>query len=182
MTAKTPQSTGVQILILPDKPLTKINGILIPDKARKPTNSGIVHSVSNECEFMPGDRVCFNHNQGYEVDFDGVNYLSINISYLLAIKNEIMQPLNDFIFVEPIKEEARVSKGGVLMGEDQAISKGKVIHASKDKEPVLYNGEMILHEMTNLIADDIILFHKGRGIPYEKGLFLTHTDTIAIIN
>ena len=105
-TKKMIKATGDQILILPDAPLERTeSGVLIPVEARDKRNSGVV--VSGSCviceedeegrsdmslitpvvylhnRVMSGDRVVFNYRRGYEVEHEGVTYLSIAKEYIL---------------------------------------------------------------------------------------------------
>jgi chaperonin GroES len=158
-----------QLLVLPDTPPAKINGILIPDKARKPVNSGVIVSSFDGAELKEGEHVCFNHRQGYEVE----NLLSINEAYIVGIKTDnYMQPLHDRILVQPIKKDQSLSRGGVVLLEDPNISEGLVLKVGTGKkdEPMM------------LTEGDKIIYPKHAGIRIGDELVLTQSEVIAITN
>lgn len=160
---------GNQALILPDTPPSKINGIIVPDVARKPTNTGTIVSIA-EGELKEGDTVAFNYRTGYEVEHEGIKYLSINSNYILA-KTNPMQPLHSRVLIEPIKKPETLSEGGVVLLEDKTIAEGKV----------LKTGNGTYNEPMELKAGDIVIYPK-RNSAFSVGdnLIIPQSEIIAI--
>ena len=163
-----PKHSGNHIIILPDTPPVKINGIIVPDEARKPTNTGKVISAPN---FKEGDEVAFNYRTGYEVEHKGAKYLSIRSSYILAtIKEGIMQAIHARVFVEPIKKHETLSDGGVVLLEDTVVATGRVINTGQgtSTEPMV------------LEVNDIVIYPKQAGTLIKGLLLLNQCDIMAI--
>ena len=156
-------------IILPDTPPSRVNGIVIPDDARKPTNTGTIISIADNETLKEGDTVAFNYRTGYEVEYEGIKYLSINSNYILA-KTNPMQPLHSRVLIQPIKKPETLTEGGVVLLEDKTIAEGKVLktgNGTKDEPMVLVSG-------------DIVIYPKNAGVKVEDNLILTQSEVIAI--
>lgn len=157
---------GLQTVILPDTPPEKINGIHIPEAARKPTNTGIIISSA---EFQEGERVFYNHRTGYIAEY-GDKYLSINHNFILGIiKDNTMIPLQTRVLIEPIKQEQTVS-GGVILLENKDIAEGKVIATGNgtQSEPML------------LEVGDIVIYPKNLGVKVRDNIILNQSEILAV--
>ena len=80
-----------RVLILPQPAEEKtIGGIIIPDTAKEKPLQGKIVAVGNgtkdeEMVVKPGDNVLYGKYSGTEVEFDGVKYLIMRQSDILAI-------------------------------------------------------------------------------------------------
>lgn len=158
---------GVQAIILPDTPTSKVNGIIIPDEARKPTNTGTIISVAPNGDIKEGDQVGYNHRTGYEFEFGGYKYLSIHQNNILS---KGMIPLHSRVFVEPIKAEQTISEGGVVLLEDTATRDGKVVSTGSGTQ----NDPMLLE------VGDIVTYPKNAGTEIKGLLLLNQADIMCI--
>ena len=159
---------GKQTVILPDAPPTKINGIVIPDEARKPTNTGTIVSIA-EGELKEGDNIAFNYRQGYEVEHKGIKYLSLNSNYILA-KTNPMQPLHSRVLIQPIKKDETITDSGVVLLEDKTIAEGKV----------LATGNGTSTEPMVLEVNDTVIYPKNAGVRVGDNLILAQSEVMAI--
>jgi co-chaperonin GroES (HSP10) len=153
----------VQAIILPDTPPTRVNGIVIPDEARKPTNTGTIISIAPNDNLKDGDQVGFNFYTGYRFEHEGVKYLSINHNNILS---KDMIPLHARVFVEPIKAEKSLSEGGVVLLEDSVTRDGIVVSTgsgTKD-DPML------------LGVGDLVTYPKNAGTTIKGLLLLNQAD------
>lgn len=165
------KAVGDQVIILPDPPKIMSGGIVIPEEARRPTNTGVIVAMPEMPDFAIGDRVVFNSGQGFAVPHGGKTYLSISKYYLLAPKQtEIMQPLHDRVLVKPIKKDETLSDGGVVMLEDQTINHGEVLVCGGGR----HNDPMLL------TAGDKVIYGKHAGIAVGDEVILTQSEVIAI--
>ena len=162
------KSYSNQAIILPDTPPFRINGIIIPDAARKPTNTGTIVSIADG-ELKEGDKVAFNYRTGYEVEHGGIKYLSINSNYIIA---KDMQPLHARVLIEPIKKNETLSEGGVVLLEDKTIAEGKV----------LATGNGTHTEPMVLEVNDTVIYPKNAGIKVGDNIILAQSEVIAITN
>jgi co-chaperonin GroES (HSP10) len=158
---------GVQAIILPDTPTSKVNGIIIPDEARKPTNTGTIISVAPNEDIKKGDKVGYNHRTGYTVEYGGQKYLSIHQNNILS---KDMIPLHSRVFVEPIKAEQTLSEGGVVLLEDSATRDGKVVAVGCGKP----DDKMMLE------VGDIVTYPKNAGTEIKGLLLLNQADIMCI--
>lgn len=159
---------GLQTVILPDTPPEKINGIHIPEAARKPTNTGIIISSA---EFQEGERVFYNHRTGYIAEY-GDKYLSINHNFILGtIKDNTMIPLHARVLVEPIIKNETLSEGGVVLLEDKTIAEGKVIATGSgtQSEPML------------LEVGDVVIYPKNLGVKVKDNIILNQSEIYAVV-
>jgi co-chaperonin GroES (HSP10) len=157
---------GLQTVILPDTPPEKINGIHIPEAARKPTNTGVIISSA---EFQEGEHVFYNHRTGYIAEY-GDKYLSINHNFILGIiKDNTMIPLHTRVLIEPIKQEQTIS-GGVILLENKDIAEGKVIATGNgtQSEPML------------LEVGDIVIYPKNLGVKVRDNIILNQSEILAV--
>lgn len=164
---------GDQAVILPDTPPDFISGIYILEEARKPTNTGTIMSIAPNEELKDGDKVFYNHRQGYEIEYEGKKYLSLKSNYISGtIKNEIMQPLHSRILVEPFKKNETLSDGGVVLLEDKTIAEGRVVATGSgtSTEPMI------------LEVNDIVIYPKNAGVRIGEQLILAQTEVMAIKN
>jgi co-chaperonin GroES (HSP10) len=162
---------GLQAVILPDTPPDKINGIHIPEEARKPTNTGIIISISPDHELKDGDHVFYNHRTGYIAEYGDKKYLSINHNFILGtIKDNIMIPLHARVLVEPIKKDETLSEGGVVLLEDKTIAEGKVIATGSgtQSEPML------------LEVGDTVIYPKNIGVKVGDNIILNQSEIYAV--
>ena len=79
-----------RILVQPMKAEEKIGGIIIPDTAKEKPLQGEVLAVGNgtkdeEMILKPGDTVLYGKYAGNEVELDGVKYMIMRQSDVLAI-------------------------------------------------------------------------------------------------
>ena len=79
-----------RILVQPMKAEEKIGGIIIPDTAKEKPLQGEVLAVGNgtkdeEMILKPGDTVLYGKYAGNEVELDGVKYMMMRQSDVLAI-------------------------------------------------------------------------------------------------
>jgi co-chaperonin GroES (HSP10) len=159
---------GLQTVILPDTPPDKINGIHIPEEARKPTNTGIIISSA---ELQEGERVFYNHRTGYIAEYGDKKYLSINHNFILGIiKDNTMIPLHARVLVEPIKKDETLSEGGVVLLEDKTIAEGKVIATGSgtQSEPML------------LEVGDVVIYPKNLGVKVKDNIILNQSEVYAV--
>jgi co-chaperonin GroES (HSP10) len=162
---------GLQAVILPDTPPDKINGIHIPEEARKPTNTGIIISISPDQELKNGDHVFYNHRTGYIAEYGDKKYLSINHNFILGIiKDNTMIPLHARVLVEPIKQEQTISEGGVYLLENKDIAEGKVIATGSgtQSEPML------------LEVGDVVIYPKNLGVKVKDNIILNQSEIYAV--
>jgi co-chaperonin GroES (HSP10) len=96
-TATTLRPLGARILIKPDKPADRIGSLIIPDSAKKPTDTGVVVSMGPgmlmkdggrwempACK--PGDRVIYNaRNPFVQIELNGEKLLQMRDDDLLAV-------------------------------------------------------------------------------------------------
>lgn len=156
------QFSGVQAIILPDTPPFRVNGIVIPDESRKPTNTGVIISIA-EGDLKEGDKVAYNHRTGYEFEHNGVKYLSINQNYILL---KDMQPLHARVLIEPIKQEQTTTEAGLVLLEDKTVAEGKVIATGNgtSTDPML------------LEVGDTVIYPKNAGTLVKGLLVLNQAD------
>jgi co-chaperonin GroES (HSP10) len=162
---------GLQAVILPDTPPDKINGIHIPEEARKPANTGVIISISPDSGLKDGDHVFYNHRTGYIAEYGDKKYLSINHNFILGtIKDNIMQPLHARVLVEPIIKNETLSEGGVVLLEDKTIAEGKVIATGSgtQSEPML------------LEVGDVIIYPKNLGVKVGDNIILNQGEVYAV--
>ena len=162
---------GNKTIILPDAPPSRVNGIVIPEAARKPTNTGTVISIADNEELKEGDTVAFNYRSGYELEYQDTKYLSINSNYILA-KTNPMQPLHSRVLIQPIKKPETLTEGGVVLLEDKTLSEGRVLktgNGTKDEPMVLESG-------------DIVIYPKNAGVRVGDNIILTQAEVMAINN
>jgi len=77
------------LIVLPDKPITKIGSIDVPDGFLRPSEHGVVVSVGPECSRLvePGSRVIYGEtHSGFEIEHEGTTYLCMSINDVLAIE------------------------------------------------------------------------------------------------
>lgn len=181
------KATGEQILILPDAPLDRTpGGLIIPVDARDKRNSGVVvdgelfylranaEDPLDNISILPGDRVAFNYRAGYEVEYEGVVYLSIRKEFI-AMKlnlNNNMQPLTDRVLILPKKAEQTASEGGIILLEDKILLEGTVVAAGPGK----------IGEPMALIAGDVVIWKKqNTGVSFEGYVILHQSDVEMVV-
>ena len=77
------------VLIQPDPVFTQIDKIYIPIDAREPRNTGVVIAVPKHyIGLQVGQRVGYNHRQGYEVEHEDSVVLSIDYDFIATKINE----------------------------------------------------------------------------------------------
>ncbi|MBE3599084.1 MAG: co-chaperone GroES [Limnochordaceae bacterium] len=77
-----------RVLLRPVKPEERTKGgIILPDTAQEKSQEGEVVAVGDDenIKVKPGDRVLYAKYSGTEVKLNGVDYLIINRSDLLAV-------------------------------------------------------------------------------------------------
>lgn len=77
-----------RVLLRPVKPEERTrSGIIIPDTAQEKSQEGEVVAVGDDASIKvkPGDRVLYARYSGTEVKVDGVDYLIVGRSDLLAV-------------------------------------------------------------------------------------------------
>lgn len=77
-----------RVLLRPVKPEERTKGgIILPDTAQEKSQEGEVVAVGDDenIKVKPGDRVLFARYSGTEVKIDGIEYVIVNRSDLLAV-------------------------------------------------------------------------------------------------
>ena len=77
-----------RVLVRPIKPEERTRGgIILPDTAQEKSQEGEVVAVGDDenIKVKPGDRVLYAKYSGTEVKIDGVEYIIVNRSDLLAV-------------------------------------------------------------------------------------------------
>ena len=77
-----------RVLVRPIKPEERTRGgIILPDTAQEKSQEGEVVAVGDDenLKVKPGDRVLYAKYSGTEVKIDGVDYIIVNRSDLLAV-------------------------------------------------------------------------------------------------
>lgn len=100
----------------------------------------------------------------------------------LSFKNMKIQPLNDYVLIEPIKQE-EITKGGIVIPEtarEERAVKGKVISVGPGR--INDNGERL---PMNVKEGQVVLFKKYAPdeikIDDKEYYFVKEEDIIAII-
>jgi chaperonin GroES len=80
---------GTRVLIRPlDKETTTTSGIILPETAKEKPQQGLIEAVGDEEEMFSGltvgDKVLFPKYSGTEIKMDGIDYLIVEESDVLA--------------------------------------------------------------------------------------------------
>ena len=79
------KATGKMVLVQPDTPYDHIGSLYLPIDSRVPRNTGTVLAVPKEyIGLQVGDRVGYNHREGYEVEHEEGVILSIDYDFIAA--------------------------------------------------------------------------------------------------
>lgn len=74
-----------RVLVFPDPKEESINGIILPDSARKNPPVGEVVAVGPNCTISVGDKVHYGEYSGSPLTYDGKEYLIMRESEIFGI-------------------------------------------------------------------------------------------------
>lgn len=82
-----------RVLVLPAQAEEKVGGIIIPDTAKEKPQHGKVVATGNgtkdeEMVLKEGDEILYGKYSGTELEFDGIKYLIMRQSDVLAVVNK----------------------------------------------------------------------------------------------
>jgi chaperonin GroES len=82
------KATNDNVLVVRDKSTSELNGLFIPDEAKKKMHKGEIKTVGtlvSDKTIAFGKVAVFNKSAGFEIDEDGLTYLVLNQRDIIAI-------------------------------------------------------------------------------------------------
>ncbi len=82
------KATNNNVLVVRDKSTSELNGLFIPDEAKKKTHKGEIKTVGNLVSdklITEGKTAIFNKSAGFEISENGIDYLVLTQIDIIAI-------------------------------------------------------------------------------------------------
>lgn len=82
---RTPKMSDDRILVIVDKPLDQIMGIILPDESRDTATTGVIKNRGPLSKYETDESIMFSQYAGVDVVLDGDKYKCLHDSDVVAV-------------------------------------------------------------------------------------------------